>query len=667
MKTKLFSNGITGVTLLLAFTYGTSAQPQTSILRIPTLGGTDITVNGLNEKGQVTGFAYTPGNASAHAFLFGTNGMIDLGTLGGKNSVGNGINSQGQVVGWANVPGAGTEAFLWDGSVLKDLGTLGGASSSAIGINDAGQVAGTSVNGVGLNEAFLSENGILQGLGDLGGGDSQAMAINQAGSVAGESSYAPFEVHGFLYRTNQMVDLGTLGGAYSSVYALNNLDMVVGQSADTNGNDHAFLYVSGEMRDLGAMGLVFSCAVGINDRGEVIGTASSANYSETHGFVYAKGVMTDLGTLGGPDIEPYAINNAGQIVGYGLTADWNQRAFLWQNGSLLDLNTLLPPNSGWVLQDAVFINDSGQIVGSGKLNGADTWYLLNLGWVNHAPIAEAGPNQTVECASSVTLDGSASSDADGDTLVYEWRENTTVLGSEVALTHTFELGTHYIVLKVTDPSGAFSEDTVVVKVVDSTPPTVIRPADAAALADASCEAVVPDFVSTLVATDACTPPGALTVTQTPAAGTQVGLGSHPVTLVVSDPSGNSTTCNVSFTVLDMTAPVISAVSATPNQLAPPNHQMVPITVSVIASDTCDPSPLSSIQSVTCNEQTSSGEIQITGPLTVTLAASRDPAGNSRVYTIHVQCVDASGNESVGSVDVVVPKGRGDGMKPSRTR
>ncbi len=668
MKSKLFSNVLAGIVSMLSPNCEISAQEQPIIIRIPTLGGTGMMVDGLNAKGQVTGFAYTSGNTAAHAFLFGTNGLTDLGTLGGRNSIGNAINSLGQVVGEADVPSNdGTEAFFWDGSATKSLGTLGGFASSAIGINDAGQAAGTSVNGAGLNEAFLSENGILQPLGDLGGGDSQAVAINQAGSVAGDSSYAPYEFHGFLYRTNKMTDLGTLGGAYSSVYALNNLDMVVGQSADTNGNDHAFLYSNEEMRDLGAMGLVSSCALAINDLGEVIGTASTANYTETRGFVYAKGLMTDLGTFGGPDTEPYAINNAGQVVGYGITADWHQHAFLWQNGSLMDLNTLLPPDSGWELNDARFINESGQIVGTGEINGAYAWYLFNPAWVNHAPIAEAGPNQTVECTASVILDGSGSSDPDGDTLVYEWSENGVVFGTEITLNQTFDLGTHYIVLKVADPSGASSEDTVIVQVVDTTPPIVTPPANASVPADASCDAAVPDFITGLVATDACRPAGVLNVTQTPASGTLLGVGPHPVTIVVTDPSGNTTTCNVLFTVLDAMAPVISAVSATPNQLTPPNHQLVPITISVVASDGCDASPASSIQSVTCNEQTSPDEIEITGPLSVNLAASRDPSGNGRIYRVYVQCVDASGNASASFVDVLVPKGHGDGLKPSRTR
>ena len=71
--------------------------------------------------------------------------------------------------------------------------------------------------------------------------------------------------------------------------------------------------------------------------------------------------------------------------------------------------------------------------------------------------------------------------------------------------------------------------------------------------------------------------------------------------------------------------------------------MVAVKISISASDNCDPAPVSRIVWITCNEQTSPGDIQITGDLTANLAASRDPAGNGRVYTITVATTDASGN------------------------
>ena len=60
-----------------------------------------------------------------------------------------------------------------------------------------------------------------------------------------------------------------------------------------------------------------------------------------------------------------AINNNGQVVGLSYTTNETYRAFLYSDGAMVDLNTLLPSGSGWTLIDAQGINDSGQIVGYG--------------------------------------------------------------------------------------------------------------------------------------------------------------------------------------------------------------------------------------------------------------------------------------------------------------
>jgi probable HAF family extracellular repeat protein len=74
--------------------------------------------------------------------------------------------------------------------------------------------------------------------------------------------------------------------------------------------------------------------------------------------------MTDLGTLPGDTYSSgTSINNLGQIVGYSCDLNFNCRAFLWQNGSMVDLNTLVPSSSSLVLNYAATINDLGVIAG----------------------------------------------------------------------------------------------------------------------------------------------------------------------------------------------------------------------------------------------------------------------------------------------------------------
>jgi hypothetical protein len=118
------------------------------------------------------------------------------------------------------------------------------------------------------------------------------------------------------------------------------------------------------------------------------------------------------------------------------------------------------------------------------------------------------------------------------------------------------------------------------------------------------------------------------------------------------------------TVKATTTPVISALSASPNVLWPPNHKFVPVHVSVSATDTCDPNPICVVASVASSEPVTGGgsgntspDFVITGPLSVDLRAERDGTGPGRTYTITVKCTDHSNNSSQMATAVTVPHDR----------
>ena len=101
-------------------------------------------------------------------------------------------------------------------------------------------------------------------------------------------------------------------------------------------------------------------------------------------------------------------------------------------------------------------------------------------------------------------------------------------------------------------------------------------------------------------------------------------------------------------------PTISALTATPNVLWPPNGKMVPVTIGVTVADDSDPAPACQITGVTSNEPLGVSDWTLTGPLSLNLRADRNGLGAGRIYSITVTCTNASQLSASALVTVVVP-------------
>ncbi|OAI23096.1 hypothetical protein A1356_18350 [Methylomonas koyamae] len=282
--------------------------------------------------------------------------ITDLGTLGGLTSSAAAINDLGQIVGTADTASGVNSAFIFSNGQMADLGNFGAIGAAPTAINNSGQIIGQLIDLTGPR-GFLHTNGQLVDFGV----NRFANGINNHGQVVGTEIVNG----GFLYANGAYANLGLT--ASSNFHGINDSGQITGDMVFANNEYHAFFNSNGQVTDLGTLGGTFSSGRAINGVGQIAGisTLVGDDYAQMHAFLWDNGVMTDLGTLGGDSSHVNDINDAGEIVGDITAANGDLRPFLYANGTMADLNTLIALDSGWSLLSAAGINNSGQIVGSG--------------------------------------------------------------------------------------------------------------------------------------------------------------------------------------------------------------------------------------------------------------------------------------------------------------
>jgi probable HAF family extracellular repeat protein len=297
---------------------------------------------------------------------------------GGLDSHAFGLNERGQVVGDSRLDRLGhigrSRPVVWDSSgrptELWSETLIGG---SAADINNHGMIVGRYGSGSGIPQptpgvpggrAFVwSEETGRRDLGIQPFGNSMAAAINDSGQVVGTAEVfktvvvdgeetLELQIHPFLWDAeNGIRDLGTLGGTEAFAEDINALGQVVGRSTNEAGFTRAFIWdeVNG-MRLLPSLANGGTRAAAINDFGIVLGSENGVG-----------GVMWDLRSGSVFDVPGgLDLNNLGQAVGGPFLVE--------ESFEVRMLSELIPPDSGWEINNAWAINDAGQIVGSGMFH-----------------------------------------------------------------------------------------------------------------------------------------------------------------------------------------------------------------------------------------------------------------------------------------------------------
>jgi len=306
----------------------------------------------------------------------------------GNRIVGEHLNAGGQVAVIDESGGKGTfRPAIWSGGAIVSLPDPQ-RKGSAFDVNDAGVAVG-DVSGKGFSHAAMWT--AAHQLVDLGGlfdsDNSHILGINANGDCAiiavvddnGHVGQRSFFARGCTNPQN----IGQFGGNYTFVTGINASGQMAGYSqlSISSTDQRAYLWTDGTMRNLGTCrNTVSSGALGLNDDGHVVGFCSDEQ-QKFSGFYYDGTRMIRIGTLGGAQSEAFAINNADVIVGRSQTAAGVFHAFVLDRGAvphtLHDLQAMLDASgAGWVLDKAIDINASGQILAHGTFNGQKNQYAL---------------------------------------------------------------------------------------------------------------------------------------------------------------------------------------------------------------------------------------------------------------------------------------------------
>ena len=348
---------------------------------------------------------------------FATYQVENIDHLGGSFSEANSISNSGLTAGRARLSTNERRAVFWRDGVIQNLETLGGAHSAVLwagGVNNSGMVVGISYTGIldtlpgtwscgaflpATNRTclgfFWEEGAAMAALPTFGGDNGFATAVNNRGQVVG---WAETPVHdptcdlplqALQFRAalwepkkGTMVQLPPFpGDSTSAATGINERGQAIGISGECDqavgrfSAQHAVLWQQGQVLPLDDLGgTSWHTPMAINQAGDITGFSNPPDARDLLGEFIAHAVLwtpeggiQDLGRLPGDSTsQGLGLNIFRQVVGVS-AGPAGSRAFLWQDGTLVDLNSIVDPAYPDSLIIAGDINDDGVITGRARV------------------------------------------------------------------------------------------------------------------------------------------------------------------------------------------------------------------------------------------------------------------------------------------------------------
>ena len=509
---------------------------------------------------------------------------------------------------------------------VEDLGQFEGVAPAVTGMNAAGQLSGYVTGASGFPRAvrYTAEGGweYVSGVSDF---YSQATGINAAGDLVG------YHFDGAAFRAFRWTPAGPSfidplpGGTMTIGLAIDAAGNVVGQSDSSEGM-RAFRAAPGlPPVALNALGGT-ATACGINAAGQIAGYGVNGA-GQQHGFrIETDGTVTDIAPLDGPAGFGFAcaIDAAGRVGGRS-TLGGNFRGFIFDSGAAGNVDTFASSEQSNVESVA-----EGVAVG---------WFLSLADGAPHAFVNDASGsadlNTLIAPGSGWQLDQAFAVNANG---------SIAGIGRLNGQPRAFRL-TRVQAGDTTAPViTGLSASPATIGVPNNQMVTVTLNATASDDQDPSPVCSISGIDGRRRAVTDFSVVGPLSAWLRARGG-----ATYSIAVACADASGNSASSSVDVVVPpDTTAPVISAVSANPSTIWPPNGAGVTVTVSVTATDNVDASPVCALSDISV-VPAATGDYGITGPLTAKVRAV-----GGRTYTLVATCRDTAGNSSSAAVAVVVP-------------